>query len=284
MSMRRTLVVAVLSLGILAAGTAAATSQGPTEPSTSPPTAAPGTGVTSRPTTAPVTTTEPVPPGGAPGVPPSTTLPRATRPERPAQSAPPRPDRERIAWRGSRAIGTHQDGRLVDGVLLPAEGQVFFTWDHEQLATPNAEARRWGSDHLIRTVLDVLEAHARAHPQAPRTAIGDLSLREGGDIEHHASHENGLDIDIYYPRLDRREEQPSDVNQIDRPVAQDLVDRFVAAGARYVFVGPQTGLVGPPEVVRSLANHDDHLHVRLDPPGSRATGTSWTWEDEAALP
>ncbi|MDF2745169.1 MAG: hypothetical protein K0S88_6547, partial [Actinomycetia bacterium] len=32
-----------------------------------------------------------------------------------------------------------------------------------------------------------------------------------------------------------------------------------------VFVGPRTGLRGPPKVVMTLGNHDDHLHVRIRP-------------------
>ena len=47
--------------------------------------------------------------------------------------------------------------------------------------------------------------------------------------------------------------------------APELVDRFVRAGAQYVFVGPRTGLRGPGKVVMTLANHDDHLHVRIRP-------------------
>jgi hypothetical protein len=35
-------------------------------------------------------------------------------------------------------------------------------------------------------------------------------------------------------------------------------------------VGPRTGLRGPGRVVLTLANHDDHLHVRIRPgPGAR---------------
>ena len=79
----------------------------------------------------------------------------------------------------------------------------------------------------------------------------------------HVSHQNGLDVDVYYPRLDRWELPPRRVAQIDRRLAQDLVDRFVSAGARYVFVGPNTGLTGPRRVVQQLAHHDNHLHVRL---------------------
>jgi hypothetical protein len=45
--------------------------------------------------------------------------------------------------------------------------------------------------------------------------------------------------------------------------SQELVDRFLAAGAALIFVGPNTGLRGPPGRVEPLANHDNHLHVRL---------------------
>ena len=70
-------------------------------------------------------------------------------------------------------------------------------------------------------------------------------------------------MDVWYPRLDRLERRPSRVRQIDRGRAKDLVNRFVAAGAKYVFVGPHTHLTGPRGVVRKLVLHDDHMHVRL---------------------
>jgi murein endopeptidase len=79
----------------------------------------------------------------------------------------------------------------------------------------------------------------------------------------HRSHQNGLDVDIYYPRRDRRERAPRNVGQVDQRLAQDLVDRFVAAGAHFVFVGTGTGLSGPPGVVQAIAHHDDHMHVRI---------------------
>jgi hypothetical protein len=56
------------------------------------------------------------------------------------------------------------------------------------------------------------------------------------------------------------------VGQIDRPLAQDLVNRFVAVGAQYVFVGPHTGLRGPRPIVQPLYLHDNHMHVRIHNP------------------
>jgi D-alanyl-D-alanine carboxypeptidase len=185
-------------------------------------------------------------------------------------STPGSPDSDsRIRWRRSIALGTYTNGRLLNGVRLPAEGRDFFTWDPVEKASPNRGYRRHGTDRLIRTVLRVLHDFAAQHPKAPRVGIGDISRPKGGDFGPqfggigHASHQNGLDVDIYYPRRDRRESAPRKPSQINRALAQDLVDRFVRAGAVYVFVGPHTGLAGPSRIVQSLAHHDDHMHVRL---------------------
>jgi murein endopeptidase len=82
-------------------------------------------------------------------------------------------------------------------------------------------------------------------------------------MEQHRSHQNGLDVDIYYPRADRRERAPRFASEINRELSQELVDRFLDRGAQVIFVGPNTGLTGPPDRVQALVNHDNHLHVRL---------------------
>jgi murein endopeptidase len=175
----------------------------------------------------------------------------------------------RIEWRSSTAIGSPAAGRLADGVRLPAEGRAFFTWDPVLRRSPNRAWRRWGTDRLVRVVLRVGRGYHRAHPRAPRMAVGDLSRPRGGDFGPrfgyigHASHQNGLDVDVYYPRADGRERAPRWASQIDRRLSQELVDRFLEAGATKVFVGPNTGLTGPAGVVIPLVNHDNHLHVRI---------------------
>jgi hypothetical protein len=174
-----------------------------------------------------------------------------------------------IEWRQSQAVGRHWDGRLIRGVQLPPEGESYFTWDPIKKRSPNRLSRLWGTDRLVRTTLRVIEEYAAAHPDAPRVGVGDLSRRDGGDFgprfgwPGHASHQNGLDVDVYYPRLDRKERAPRRVSQIDVRLSQDLVDRFVAAGATKVFVGPSTPLRGPRGVVEALPMHDNHVHVRL---------------------
>jgi murein endopeptidase len=175
-----------------------------------------------------------------------------------------------VHWHESTALGTQTAGRLEHGVRLPAEGSGFFTWDPVLRHSPNRAWRRWGTDRLVRMVLGVARAYHGAHPRAARLAVGDLSRPHGGDFGPqfgyigHASHQNGLDVDVYYPRADGREKAPLDAGEIDRRRSQELVDRFLGAGAQVIFVGPNTGLTGPPGRVQPLAHHDNHLHVRLE--------------------
>ena len=190
---------------------------------------------------------------------------------RPTQEPLPPPEHPapEIAYRHSVPVGVWWNGALRRGVQMPAEGPDWFTWDPVRKRIPNRGWRRWGTDRLVRTVLGVIEEYRLENALAPRVGIGDLSRTHGGDFGArfgglgHASHQNGLDADIYYPRMDGQERRPYKPSQVDVDLAQDLVDRFVAAGARVIYVGPSLGLEGPRKRVVPLVQHDDHLHVRL---------------------
>ena len=98
--------------------------------------------------------------------------------------------------------------------------------------------------------------------------IGDLSRPRGGHFgpefggTGHASHQNGLDVDIYYPRRDRLELPPFEVRDVDRSRAQWLVDR-AARNAQIEFIGPNVRLRRSSRRVEYLAHHDNHLHLRI---------------------
>ena len=184
----------------------------------------------------------------------------------PAQPGP------QVQWHHSVAVGSVGAGSLRHGVQLPASGPTWFTWDPVLKRSPDRRWRRWATAHTISATIHVLNEFHRRHPQAPPVGVGDLSLPEGGYFGPevgggigHATHQNGLDVDVYYPRLDHRLKPPTRVDQVNVARSQELVDMFVAAGARIVYVGPNLPLTGPPDIVHPLVNHDNHLHASFPP-------------------
>ena len=189
-----------------------------------------------------------------------------------APSTPPPPVPAPSSGAGpSLALGVPWCGRLVRGIPLATGSAYFFTWDLTAGAGPNPAWRRHGTGRVVSLLRGVTAAHHRARAGRPRVGIADLSLPRGGPFGPsygglgHLSHQNGLDADVLYPRRDRLEAPPDRPAQIDRASAQELVDRFVAAGAQHVFVGRGLGLRGPRGVVVPIAYHLDHLHVRWAP-------------------
>jgi hypothetical protein len=173
---------------------------------------------------------------------------------------------EKVEWHHATSIGLPYSGRLVDGTQLPVEGPDWVTWNPVTDSVPNLPHRLYGNEHTIRTILSVIGAYRSAHADVPRVVVGDISFRDGGSMEEHVSHQNGLDVDVYYPRLDRHLSAPITTGQIDRALAQDLLDRFVGAGVQTVFIGYSTGLHGPSGVVVPYPNHENHMHLRFPPP------------------
>jgi murein endopeptidase len=187
--------------------------------------------------------------------------PGAVAPEAPQPDAP-----------RSIAVGVPWHGRLERGVQLPVAGTDFVTWDPVLRVSPNRESRRWGTDALIVLLDTVTREFREAHPDVPPILIADLSRPKGGPFGArygglgHDSHQNGLDADVMYPRRDRAPLAAVRPAQVDRALAQDLVDRFRAAGAVKLFVGPHLHLRGPRGIVVPLVHHDDHVHVRIANP------------------
>jgi murein endopeptidase len=174
-----------------------------------------------------------------------------------------------IKFHKSRSVGKWFDGRLIRAVQLPAEGPDFFTYDGVKLRRPDRGWRRWGHDRMIRTLLAATHTYRAKDPGAGRVGIGDISRRHGGWFGArygglgHDSHQVGLDVDVYYPRKDGLEKRAKHPWQIDRPRARALLRTFLRFHPKLIFVGPHTGLRGPPKIVQKLAFHDDHMHVRL---------------------
>jgi hypothetical protein len=191
---------------------------------------------------------------------------------RPLEPKPGRATRSRTAqlpeihWRTATSHGLPYAGSLTAGTQLPVEGPDWVTWNPLEDRVPNRPHRLYGHERTIRTLISVITAYRARNPDAPRVVVGDISIRGGGRMEAHHSHQNGLDVDVYYPRLDGALRAPRTTRQIDVKLAQDLLDRFVAAGAQMIFVGYSTEFRGPKRVVIPYPNHENHMHVRFPPP------------------
>jgi Penicillin-insensitive murein endopeptidase len=185
------------------------------------------------------------------------------------EAATPVPPPVHVPQVGSIALGAPNAGGLANGLQLPESGPDWLSWDAVLPSSTNRADRRWGTDRLLGFLLAVLRDYRLANPGAPPVLVGDLSRPGGGPFGSdygglgHASHQNGLDVDVLYPRADRALLPAATVQEVDRALSQDLVNRFVAVGAQFAFVGQHVGLGGPAGIVQAIAHHDDHVHVRI---------------------
>jgi Penicillin-insensitive murein endopeptidase len=170
-----------------------------------------------------------------------------------------------VRWQRATSHGLPYAGRLSHGTQLPVEGPSWVTWNPVADHVPNRPERLFGHERVIRTLLAVMAAYRSEDRDAPRVVVGDISFRGGGPMELHRSHENGLDVDVYYPRRDATLRPPTRDDQIDLERTQDLLDRFLAVGVEKIFVGYSMDLRGPSDVVTPYPNHQDHMHVRFRP-------------------
>src|SRR5437773_10838778 len=189
----------------------------------------------------------------------------------------------------ARPIGDYTKGCVAGAVQLPADGP---NW---QVMRPSRD-RAWGHPALI-AFIERLAAQAAASAGWPGLLVGDLGQPRGGPmLTGHASHQIGLDADIWLtPMPDRRlgvEERDNisaskvvaadgdDVDpQIWRPEdAKLLATAAKSPGLSRIFVNAAIKRAlcreagGEREWLRRVRpwwGHDDHFHIRLDcPPGA----------------
>ena len=183
-------------------------------------------------------------------------------------SAPPCPSR----WRRSRAARAAV--RRPPAARRPAarsRGATTSRGTRSASRVRNRVWRRWGTDRLVRMLLRVAAEYRAAHPEAPRRrhrrplapARRVASTRRFGGIGH-ASHQNGLDVDVYYPRTDGQERRRARAALVDqRARAGPRRPLRGAPGAESSSSGRASACAGRRRVVQKLVHHDDHLHVRV---------------------
>ena len=176
-------------------------------------------------------------------------------------------------------IGTYSNGCLRGGVALPLEGEGY------QVVRPS-RGRYWGHPRLISFIED-LGARAAAAGLNP-VLVADMGRPRGGALSGHASHQIGLDADIWLrqdlPSLpESQREGLSSILVVDRanftvgPAwSADHAEllRLAASDPRVarIFVHPAikialcetvTGDRSWLRVLQPWFGHDSHFHVRL---------------------
>jgi len=169
-----------------------------------------------------------------------------------------------------QALGTWTDGRLRCGWPLAAVTDTWVTWDWARKRRPDRRWRRFGTARTVEAIERVAGGYAAGHP-GRRLLVADLSRTHGGSFDRrfgsvgHVSHQNGLDVDVVYPRRDGREVPARTPAQVDLPLAREIVRRFGEQGAKVMLVGCERDYASAHRRAREFCNaeHEDHVHVRF---------------------
>jgi penicillin-insensitive murein DD-endopeptidase len=185
----------------------------------------------------------------------------------------------------ARAIGSYARGCLAGAERLPLDG------DSWQVMRPSRN-RNWGSPQLV-TLLERLAREAKAQDGWPGLLVGDIAQPRGGPmLTGHASHQIGLDADIWFTpmparTLTLREREDiaatpmvKDRQTLDPTAWSEARAKLIRRAASYpevarIFVHPPikaelcrwaTGDRSWLAKVRPYFNHTYHFHVRLKCP------------------
>jgi penicillin-insensitive murein endopeptidase len=187
-------------------------------------------------------------------------------------------------------VGGYAKGCLAGAVQLPADGP---NWQAMRLKRD----RRWGTPELVQYVEAL--GQSAAQDGWPGILVGDMGQARGGPMPSgHASHQIGLDVDIWLePMPDRtltaKERETISASSVLKKGTRDVDPKkfgepermllYRAAqlpGVARIFVAPgiKKALCAitwrDPSFLNKLRpwyGHDDHFHVRLAcPPGATA--------------
>ncbi len=185
----------------------------------------------------------------------------------------------------SAPIGFYSNGCQAGAAELAETGP---TWQAMRLS----RNRNWGQPELVDYVQDLSRAAARL-PGWSGIYVGDMSQPRGGPmLSGHASHQVGLDADIWLKpvtslRLTRQQREDISSDRMDRrdgayvnaawtPQHEALVKAaasdprvariFIFAGAKVEMCRNATGDRSWLQKVRPWYGHNYHFHVRLNCP------------------
>lgn len=196
----------------------------------------------------------------------------------------------------SKAIGNYARGCMAGGKALPVNGPA---WQ----VMRTSRNRNWGTPQLL-NVIERLAVDAKQNDGWNGLLVGDISQPRGGPmLTGHASHQIGLDADIWFtPMPDRvlspkeREtfvplEMVKDHKTLNTEAWTESRARLIQTAASYpevarIFVHPPikaalckwaTGDRSWLAKVRPLYGHTFHFHIRMScPAGMKGCENQWT--------
>jgi penicillin-insensitive murein endopeptidase len=189
----------------------------------------------------------------------------------------------------TESLGFYAKGCLMGGVAIPADGPYW------QVLHPSRN-RRWGNPAMI-SLIEKLSQDAHNKDGWNGLLIGDISQPRGGPmLTGHASHQIGLDADIwltpmpnrrlttaerdYFPEnsvlrkggltVDSNKWSPAYANVIMQAASYPQVERiFVHPGIKKKLCDTWSGDRELLSKVRPMYGHHYHFHIRIKcPPGS----------------
>ncbi|KRP88466.1 MULTISPECIES: penicillin-insensitive murein endopeptidase [Bradyrhizobium] len=189
----------------------------------------------------------------------------------------------------TRSIGGYTKGCLAGAAQMPLNGE---TWQVMRLS----RNRYWGHPNMI-ALLKRLAANAHKDAGWPGILVGDIGQPRGGPaLSGHASHQIGLDADIWLTpmpdrKLSREDREEMSAVMMVRDDRLDIDPRVFTPGhvlvirdaarepaVQRIFVNPAikkalcreaTGDRGWLSKIRPWWGHDYHFHIRMRcPPGS----------------
>jgi len=99
------------------------------------------------------------------------------------------------------SVGYYSQGSIREASALPLQGTGFVKIFANR-------ARYYGSAEITSLIVDSAKELQKRFPSPDRIQIADLSAQKGGFIGGHVSHQNGLDADIAFIRLNQTEQPP----------------------------------------------------------------------------
>ncbi|MBX2810985.1 MAG: penicillin-insensitive murein endopeptidase [Myxococcales bacterium] len=164
----------------------------------------------------------------------------------------------------TRPTGTPHSGQLSGALNLPDDGDGYVHF----LGSDSADQDDWGS---LQTLTCIEQVGRQLRENNLLLNVGDISLRGGGHFPPHASHQNGLDIDLRYIRKDRRS-VPLDLRiepqAYDADATKLVMDAFVKLCPVHIIFVDTDRIQFPIEdtPIFHANGHSNHAHIRLEAP------------------